>query len=165
MSEKGDYTPEEWSSILAAPYHASLLIVVSDFNLNFFSELSTMMQSVLASVEGSKSEFIRAVAADFTKKENQEAIKPELEKLQGEKDPASLKDAMLEHVSRAVDIVAAKSEEDSRVFNQWLMYLAQKTADASKEGGFLGIGAVRVSEQEQAALDELAEKLGVYSEE
>ena len=42
-----------------------------------------------------------------------------------------------------------------------LMYLAQQTAEASKEGGFLGIGAVRVSDKEQAALDELAEVLGV----
>jgi hypothetical protein len=41
------------------------------------------------------------------------------------------------------------------------MVLAQKTAEASKEGGFLGIGAVRVSGKEQAALDELAEILGV----
>jgi len=164
MSNKSDYTTEEWNKILAAPYHASMLIVVSDFNLNFISEVSAMMQSVVASVEGSKSEFIREVAADFTQKENQEAIKPELEKLQGEKDPAALKGAMLDYVRSAVDMVAAKSQEDSRVFSQWLLYLAQKTADASKEGGFLGIGAVQVSEQEQASLDELADTLNANNE-
>ena len=161
MSVKEDYTHEEWKSILTAPYHASLLIVVSDFNLSYFSELSAMMKSVMASVEGSKSEFIRQVAAEVTKKETQEIIKPELEKLKGEKDPAALKGAMLDYVVSAVDAVSEKSEEDSQAFSQWLVYLAQKTADASKEGGFLGIGAVRVSEQEQASLDELAEKLGI----
>jgi hypothetical protein len=165
MSVKEDYSPEEWNSILTAPYYASMLIVVSDFNLNFLSEVSAMMQNVVASVEGSQSEFIRQVAADFSQKDNQESIKSELEKLQGEKDPAALKDAMLDYVRSAVDTAAAKSQEDSQTFSQWLVYLAQKTADASKEGGFLGFGAVRVSEQEQAALDELADTLGVNSEE
>ena len=164
MSVKEEYTQEEWKSILAAPYQAAMLIVVSDFNLNFFSELSAMMQSVMASVEGSKSEFIREAATELTKKENQEVIKPELEKLQGEKDPASLKGAMLDNVRNAVDTVSGKSEDDGRTYSEWLLYLAQKTADASREGGFLGIGAVRVSEQEQAALDELAQVLGVSSE-
>ena len=118
-------------------------------------------KTVVFPIQMAKSEFIRQLAGEVTKKETQDVIKPELEKLKGEKDPASLKGAMLDYVVSAVDTVSAKSEEDSQAFRQWLVYLAQKTADASKEGGFLGIGAVRVSEQEQAALDELAEKLGV----
>jgi hypothetical protein len=39
--------------------------------------------------------------------------------------------------------------------------LAQATAEGSKEGGVLEIGAVRVSDKEHQALDELADALGV----
>ena len=38
---------------------------------------------------------------------------------------------------------------------------AQRTAEAAKEGGFLGLGGVRVSDAEQATLAEIARVLGV----
>ena len=164
MSKKSDYTPGEWNSILAAPYHTAMLIVVSDFNISFYNEIGAMMQSVIASVEGSKNELIREAAADLTKKENQDAIKPELDHLKDEKDPASQKSAMLDYVIKAADLVSSRLSEDGQVFREWLMYLAQKTAEGSKEGGFLGIGGVRVSDQEQASLDELADALSANSE-
>jgi hypothetical protein len=42
-----------------------------------------------------------------------------------------------------------------------LVGLAQSTSEAGREGGFMGIGSVRVSDQEQAALAELKNALGV----
>lgn len=68
---------------------------------------------------------------------------------------------MDDYVRSAADLITAKSAEDGQDYSQWLVHLAQATAEGSKEGGFLGIGAVRVSDKEQAALDELAETLGV----
>jgi hypothetical protein len=38
---------------------------------------------------------------------------------------------------------------------------AQNVAEAAKEGGFLGIGGVRVSDAERAALGDIAGALGV----
>ncbi len=84
--------------------------------------------------------------------------------MKDEKDPASQKSAMLAYVVNAADLVSSKSSEDGQVYREWLLYLAQKTAEGSKEGGFLGIGGVRVSGQEQASLDELAEKLGINTD-
>ena len=46
-------------------------------------------------------------------------------------------------------------------FKHWLVTAAQHVAEASKEGGFLGIGGVRVSDAEKAALAEIAGALGV----
>jgi hypothetical protein len=42
-----------------------------------------------------------------------------------------------------------------------LVSLARKTAEASKEGGFLGIGGTVVSEEENSAVNELASALSV----
>ena len=39
--------------------------------------------------------------------------------------------------------------------------MSQEVAEAAKEGGFLGIGGVRVSEAEQAALREISDALGL----
>ena len=42
------------------------------------------------------------------------------------------------------------------------MSVAQSVAEAGKEGGFLGIGAVRVSEQEETVLSNYRKTLGLF---
>jgi hypothetical protein len=161
MTEKTDFTPEEWNTVIAAPYYAAMLIVVSDMNVAYFKEIAAMAQAVMATVAGTENELLKQIAGDFSQKENQEKIKPELEGLKGEQDPSVIKQKMVDYVVATCDMVSAKGSEDGDVYRKWLLYLADVTAKGSKEGGFLGIGAVRVSEKEQAALDELAAALGV----
>ena len=58
-------------------------------------------------------------------------------------------------------IVSAKATaEEAAAFKQWLLTTAQDAADAAKEGGFLGFGAVQVSEGEQSMLEQLRVTLG-----
>jgi hypothetical protein len=54
-----------------------------------------------------------------------------------------------------------KAPGEAESSKRWLLGAAQRAAEAAKEGGFLGIGAVRVSEAERTALAEVAQALGV----
>ncbi|MGH2827049.1 MAG: hypothetical protein ACRDKF_08765, partial [Actinomycetota bacterium] len=68
---------------------------------------------------------------------------------------------VLEELSAVNEIVNAKATaEEARAFRRWLMSTAQATADAAKEGGFMGFGAEQVSKGEQAMLDQLDSTLG-----
>ena len=49
--------------------------------------------------------------------------------------------------------------EEAAGFREWLLTAAQRSADAAKEGGFMGFKAERVSEGEQKMLDKLREVL------
>ncbi len=161
MTTKTDYTPEEWKTLLVAPYYAAMLIVVADPNLGFVSELAALAQSVTMSATQSKSELIREVATELSKKETQEMIKPELQQMQGQKDPLELQQALLDEAVSAAELVSQRSSEDGTVYRKWLLYLAGQTAQGSKEGSFLGIGGVRVSEKEKAMLADLSQALNV----
>jgi len=163
MTTQSDFTSKEWNTIVAAPTYAAMLVVVSDFNISYFKEVAAMAKAVMASVEGSKNDLIKSVASEYSKKETHEAVKPELEKMKVYKDPAQLKSAMIEYVVNSAKLVSTKSEEDGEAYRKWLVYLVQSTAEGSREGGFLGIGSVLVSDQEEAALDELAKALGIKS--
>jgi len=161
MSGKTDYTAEEWTGILAAPYLAGMLIVVSDPNLGFFGELGALTQGITSTMSGSQSDLLKAVASEAVSRENQDAIKPKLEAFKQQKDPVALMDALQAEVVRAADVVSTKSAEDGTAYRKWIVYLAKRTAEGSKEGGFLGISAVRVSEKETQALEQLRAALGV----
>ena len=66
-------------------------------------------------------------------------------------EPAELI-AMLQ---RSVATVRANNPVDGATYAQSILELAAKVAAAAKEGGFLGIGATRVSGAEQAAFDQI----------
>ena len=56
-------------------------------------------------------------------------------------------------------LVDAKAPGDAAAFKGWLKQISQRVAEAAKEGGFLGIGGVRVSEAEKATLAEISSAL------
>ena len=62
---------------------------------------------------------------------------------------------------RAVNAIVTEkaTPEEADAFRNWLLDAAQRSADAAKEGGFLGFNAQRVSEGEQKMLDKLREEL------
>jgi hypothetical protein len=54
----------------------------------------------------------------------------------------------------------AKAPADATAFKAWLKHVAEKVAEASTEGGFLGFGGVRVTDAEKASIAEVAQALG-----
>jgi hypothetical protein len=75
-------------------------------------------------------------------------------------DRAKTKDALIEVIKAAVGAIQSKSPAEAESYKAWLTSVAARVAQASKEGGFLGIGGTQVSAEEQDALKQLAEVLG-----
>ena len=72
---------------------------------------------------------------------------------------APSKDKLIEIVKAGAAAVAAKSPGELQAYKDTILSVAQASAQASKEGGFLGIGST-VSKDEQAALDAIKAALG-----
>jgi hypothetical protein len=73
-----------------------------------------------------------------------------------EQQMQNFKTAVLDRVKSAVDLVARKgSAEEATAYRKMLADVAERAASASKEGGFLGFGGVRVSDKEQAFISEV----------
>lgn len=65
-------------------------------------------------------------------------------------------DKLVGSIRDAMYAVHAHAPEQAASFGQLILTVSQNVADAAKEGGFLGIGGVKVSKEEQAALDEIS---------
>ena len=102
---------------------------------------------------------IKAVAA----KEELEASRESLKKAAGDPETAreNLRVAALVSVQHTKNILAAKAPQHSATYSAWVSEIAQKVAESSTEGGFLGFGGERVSEGERAFLNELKGALSV----
>jgi hypothetical protein len=105
----------------------------------------------------------RAIATDFGQAKSRSAARDRVQKrVAGVKLP-DLKNVAVAAVREAAALVDAKAPADAPAFKEWLRKVAQATADASSEGGFLGFGGVKVSPAEQAALNDIAGALGLQA--
>ena len=156
MSKQTDYTTEEWKTISAAPVMAGLLVTVSDLSgpIGAAKEAIAAVKGVTETAAGTSNELIKAVADGITQRG-----RPEMPELPN--DPAGMRGTLIDGCKRALAIVTQKSPAEADDYRWWLISLAKKTAEASKEGGFLGIGGVQVSEDENAAVNELSSALGL----
>jgi hypothetical protein len=80
--------------------------------------------------------------------------------LAGAAKPADAVQASLANLKEVSAILDAKAPQDAAGFKTWLRTIGQNVADASSEGGFLGIGGVQVSDAEKATLADISKALG-----
>ena len=100
---------------------------------------------------------VRAVAADVAERARRArnpmgAFRPDRDRPQ---------DSILDEL-RAVNALLEQkaTPEEAEAFRDWLRATAQATALAAKEGGFLGFGGERVSDDEQQMLERLGAVFG-----
>jgi hypothetical protein len=79
-----------------------------------------------------------------------------------EQQMQNFKTAVLDRVKSAVELVARKgSPDETAAYRKMLADVAERAANASKEGGFLGFGGVRVSDKESAFISEVKRAAGI----
>ncbi len=159
MTTKTDFTAEEWEQLLEAPMSIAMYIAVASPSIfGSIKEAVSVAKNIAKKTQEGTTELLSFLLAEFQDKEAAKQAQPEFES----KDPASIKQEVLDELGAVVTLLDEKaSAEEASEIKSWLYQVGVDAANASKEGGFLGIGAVRVSDEEKAALEELAGVLGV----
>jgi hypothetical protein len=167
VSTKTDYSAEEWKLVLKAPLMAGLAVVAASPSgpLGVLRELfavGKLVAETKSQAEGQggfSNELLLALVADLSSPDGRAQLDAaELRGLATEQLRAHALDTC-RTVAVLLDRKATREEADG--LKRWLVAIAQRTAEAAKEGGFLGIGGTRVSETETAAIREIAQVLGV----
>jgi hypothetical protein len=102
---------------------------------------------------------IKAVVADFGTAEGRNIARDGLKETFTGSKPAEIKVKSIDTLRQVAEVVDTKAPEDATAFKTWLLQISQHVAEAAKEGGFLGIGGVAVSEAEKATLAEISNAL------
>jgi hypothetical protein len=161
MAGKADFTPEEWRLLCKSPMLAGLVVVAASPSgpVGVIKEMFAIGKLIAETkAKGGAEALVGAIVGDITTREGMEQAKPT--EIQGMK-PDQARAHALEQLKKAAALVAQKDPAESAGYAQWLQEVTQRVANASKEGGFLGIGGTLVNEQEQAALADTAAALGI----
>jgi hypothetical protein len=159
MTTKADYTDEEWVRLRRAPFVAGMAISISDPGGPIELTRETLATLKATSSPPSQDELLVSVSQEIhsmvKQKQNPLAdFKPGSSALAGK--------MILDELGAVNSVLGAKAtSEEADAFRQWLLEVATAAAEAAKEGGFMGFGAVRVSEGEQRMVDQLRAALGI----
>ncbi len=163
MANKSSFTPEEWSRLVASPVVASMAITASDPG-GLWSLLQESMSSGWALVEAKQNAqaapLVKAVVEDITNSETRDAVRISFQAQFKGSQFADVKRKAVDELRAVSSLLDAKAPDEAAAFKSWLLSVAQKSAEAGKEGGFLGFGGVAVSDAEKATLAEIATALG-----
>jgi hypothetical protein len=155
MSSKADFNVDEWDLLRAAPMMASLLVVAASPSgpVGLIQESAAAGKVVLEAAASAQTPLLKSLAEDMTQTMSIPRTPPGT-------TPDKVQEAATEIVRRTSALLAAKATpEEATEVKAWLAKIGQATAEATKEGGFLGFGGTQVSEQEQAALGKLQSAL------
>jgi len=144
MTKKADFNAEEWERVARAPALAGLMVIFADRGGTIRETIALGKAYAEARRDGG-SELLEDVVAS----------PPQV-------DPKSIgsPDQLPAQIREARRIMQEKATpEEAEEYRQFILRVADVVAHAHKEGGVLGIGGKEVSEQEQAALDQLASTL------
>jgi len=164
MTDKSNFTPEEWKLLLESVMMAGVAVTAAEpGGLWGLLKESLASGSALAQaqVDPRSGPLVKAVVADLETPQGQSIARDGLrEKLVGS-SPAELNTQCIETLRQAGALIDSKAPDDAPAFKGWLREISQHVAEASKEGGFLGIGGVLVSDAEKATLTEISSVLGL----
>jgi len=163
MASKSNFTPEEWSRVVASPVVASMAITAADPG-GLWSLLQESMASGWALLEAKQdaraTPLVKAVADDITHTDTRNAVRESFQaQFKGSQFP-DIKRKAIEELHAVSALLDTKAPDEAAAFKAWLWSVAQKSAEAGKEGSFLGFGGVAVSDAEKATLGEIATALG-----
>ena len=163
MANKQNFAPEEWTKILESTMLAGMAVTAAEpsglwgLMKEGFASSSALAQ---AKSDAGSSELVKAVVAEYETSEGRAAVQEALRKRFAGAKPGDAVQRSLDNLREVSAILAAKAPGDAPAFKAWLSSISQKVAEASSEGGFLGIGGVQVSDAEKATLGDIAKALG-----
>lgn len=146
---RGRFSPEQWQTLKNGPLAASALIIHAAPSKGnaYQQELAAIPAAISNAVSSAASTSL--IAALFTDGPSDQPISEITEPL---------------NVCRsALGLVSQERSSELNAYHELLLDTAQRTAQAGKEGGFLGIGGEQVSVEEQRAIDQLKQAIGRWA--
>jgi hypothetical protein len=149
MTTKSEFNAEEWDQVAQAPALAAVMVMLAERG-GAIRESIALGKAYAEARRDSRNEFIEALVSS----------PPHIDPgSMGQRD--QLRTQLPERIRSATALVEQKATpEEAQEYRDFILRLADVVAHAAKEGGVLGIGGKEVSQEEQAALDQLASTLG-----
>jgi hypothetical protein len=164
MSTRTDFTADEWKLLLEGVLMAGIAVTAADPS-GIWGTLKEGVStaSALDAGRSAGNPLITALIADLETSAGRDTLREGLkQKLSGLSSSGApqMKVIAVDALREVAALLDSKAPGDSAAVKSWLHQISHRAAEASKEGGLLGFGGVKVSDAEKATLAEIDDALG-----
>jgi hypothetical protein len=141
VTASAEFDEGEWEQLLQMPWIAGFVVIRADPSFRMLGEVTAMAGAIVdAGHEGPAGGLLDELVADMERRDRRGDEHDDL-------------DSMIEVLAHCGTIVRERCTDAEGVqLREWVLGIARVTAEARREGGVLGVGAVRVSDAEVDAL-------------
>ena len=156
MLTKNDFAASDWNTLRDTPHLVGLATLLAEpSGLGTFKESVALTMGIWENQAGDIP-LIRDLTGRPEIQAAQESVKGRFTGFQGERAKTAVRDLALQQARSSMAILNGKADpQEINAYRKLLYGLAEKVANASREGGFLGFGGKPVSAAEQSFLDDL----------
>jgi hypothetical protein len=172
---ESNWTDEERRLLAVLPHTVGSAMAFAEHSglIGTGKEMFATAQAMMAGLKDfPNNSLIKAVVPQLASGEDREAQMQRMTQMRdwsmarlkekGVKSPDKFRELALADAREVNAMLAAKaSTQEADEYRKWLMSVADRVANASTEGGFLGIGSTRISAGEAALIKDLQSALGV----
>jgi hypothetical protein len=146
MTGKAEFNAEEWQTVVEGPVLAGLRVVAASRGGTIRESLAVSKVYAAARQKQDDSELLDALVAS----------PPAVDAHQVRERGGDIATVSSDRLREALRLLGEKATpEEVEEYKAFVVEVARTAAEAHKEGGFIGIGGKPISEEEQAALDEI----------
>jgi hypothetical protein len=144
MTAKADFTEQEWNTVLEGPPSAGMIVITAAHGGTFKETFAIGKAYAEARKQHGESELLDEIVS----------AKPEIDHTRY-RSVEELREHGLQHLRDAVEVLERKATPDElEDYRRFVLTLAERVAEAHREDG------VTVSDQEQAAINQITASLG-----
>jgi hypothetical protein len=159
MASKADFSAEEWKLLSSVP-HAVGMVMAQVGGSGLMGTMKEAFSAAQALVEhGSSSNDLVKALCNVDEVKAAEAEIRHMVMANPANAVQTLKTMAVDNASQAVALLKAKAPGDVDAYKGLVSSVADKVANAAKEGGFLGFGGTRFSEAEKTFMDTVTDAL------
>jgi hypothetical protein len=151
VTSKADFNAEEWTTLVEAPVLAGMRVVAASRGGTIRESLAVAKLYAHAREKQDDSELLDALVAS----------PPAVDAQEVRERGGDIATVSTERLREALGLLGEKgTPEEVEEYKAFVVEVGQTAAEAHKEGGFIGIGGKPISDEEQAALDDIRAVLG-----
>lgn len=159
MVTKNDFSPADWTTLRDTQYLVGFAtLLAGSSGIGTIKELAALSRGIIEN-QASDVPLIRDLTGMTEMQAAQNSLKQSLSQQQNKPNPDAIRRLALERALATTTILAKASKEEKDAYNKLLYKIAEKVANAAREGGILGFGGTQVSEGERSFLNDLRSTL------
>jgi hypothetical protein len=164
VPDNSPYSKYEWQTLVETPIKVgrAMMAVSPSGAIGMAQEVMALRKCYAEAFQNTSNPVLLSLRQHLQNQDTMQSIWEHAGRAFGDRwDATNVRQTALQACQHVNNLLQKISPQDARAYKDFLYNTALKIAEAAREGGFMGMGGVAVSEEEKVMLADISNTLGI----